>query len=125
MQSCPGTLFQSVSVTTRILTRHLSVFPSKMTAFGYKEHGDAMHKSQPMGTPLPPYFCSISRSRRPHGHAPRHGRRRYVPLPLPYPHAADPRPPALFLASPASAHVTGAHIPLDGGALVSRMRASL
>lgn len=26
---------------------------------------------------------------------------------------------ALFLSSPASAHITGAHIPIDGGATVS------
>ena len=32
---------------------------------------------------------------------------------------------ALFLASPASSHITGAHIPLDGGAWVSRVKAAL
>ncbi|KIP10796.1 hypothetical protein PHLGIDRAFT_18207 [Phlebiopsis gigantea 11061_1 CR5-6] len=68
------------------------VFPSKMTAFGYKSQGEAMDRAQPMG---------------------RTGRPR------------DMAGIALFLASPASAHITGVHIPLDGGALVSRIKSSL
>ncbi|GJE93463.1 NAD(P)-dependent dehydrogenase [Phanerochaete sordida] len=68
------------------------IFPSKMTAFGYKTHGDGMAAGQPMGrTGVPKEMAGI----------------------------------ALFLASSASSHVTGAHIPLDGGALVSRVKAAL
>ncbi|EKM57118.1 uncharacterized protein PHACADRAFT_254693 [Phanerochaete carnosa HHB-10118-sp] len=68
------------------------VFPSKMTAFGYKTHGDEMDKVQPMGrTGMPKEMAGV----------------------------------ALFLASPASSHVTGAHIPLDGGVWVSRTKAAL
>lgn len=69
------------------------IFPSKMTAFGYKSHGErVMAAGQPMGrTGVPRDMAGV----------------------------------ALFLASPASAHITGAHIPLDGGAWVSRIRAAL
>lgn len=68
------------------------IFPSKMTAFGYKTHGDNMAKGQPMGrTGVPKEMAGV----------------------------------ALFLASPASSHITGAHIPLDGGAWVSRVKAAL
>ncbi|KAI0701851.1 rhamnolipids biosynthesis 3-oxoacyl-reductase [Cytidiella melzeri] len=69
------------------------VFPSKMTAFGYKTSGEkGMGAGMPMGRAgLPSDMAGI----------------------------------ALFLGSPASAHVTGAHIPIDGGATVSRAKASL
>ncbi|KZS98804.1 rhamnolipids biosynthesis 3-oxoacyl-reductase [Sistotremastrum niveocremeum HHB9708] len=63
------------------------VFPSKMTAFGFKTHGEKMAVGQPMG---------------------RVGS------------ARDMAGLALFLVSPASAHITGSHIPIDGGATVSQ-----
>ncbi|KAG2131273.1 NAD(P)-binding protein [Suillus bovinus] len=63
------------------------IFPTKMTAFGFKNVGEEKLTSrQPMG---------------------RVGR------------PSDLAGLALFLASPASAHVTGAHILLDGGATLS------
>jgi len=69
------------------------IFPSKMTAFGYKQQGkDGMAAGQPMG---------------------RTGE------------ARDMAGLALFLASPASAHITGVQIPIDGGVLVSRTKAAL
>ncbi|OCH94653.1 rhamnolipids biosynthesis 3-oxoacyl-reductase [Obba rivulosa] len=69
-----------------------SVFPSRMTAFGFKTHGDSMGKANPTGrTGLPKDMAGI----------------------------------ALFLASPASAYISGAHIPLDGGVLVCRAKAVL
>ncbi|KAG1838958.1 rhamnolipids biosynthesis 3-oxoacyl-reductase [Suillus tomentosus] len=64
------------------------IFPTKMTAFGFKNAGEKKILSQqPMG---------------------RVGR------------PSDLAGLALFLTSPASAHVTGAHILLDGGATLSR-----
>ncbi|KAJ3522684.1 hypothetical protein NM688_g8840 [Phlebia brevispora] len=68
------------------------IFPSKMTAFGYKQQGSSIASGQPMGRAGTP---------------------------------RDMAGVALFLASAASAHITGAHIPLDGGAWVSRMKAAL
>ncbi|KAG1819768.1 uncharacterized protein BJ212DRAFT_1065428 [Suillus subaureus] len=63
------------------------IFPTKMTAFGFKNAGEEKIASrQPMG---------------------RVGR------------PSDLAGLALFLASPASAHVTGAHILLDGGSTLS------
>ncbi|KAJ7348841.1 rhamnolipids biosynthesis 3-oxoacyl-reductase [Mycena albidolilacea] len=59
------------------------VYPSKMTAFGFKTSGDKMVASQPMGRVGAP---------------------------------SDMAGLALFLASPAAAHITGAHIITDGGA---------
>ncbi|KAJ7700758.1 hypothetical protein B0H17DRAFT_211007 [Mycena rosella] len=59
------------------------VFPSKMTAFGFRKSGDKMVQGQPMGRLGSP---------------------------------ADMAGLALFLASPASAHITGQHIITDGGA---------
>ncbi|KAK7035973.1 hypothetical protein R3P38DRAFT_2909969 [Favolaschia claudopus] len=59
------------------------VFPSKMTAFGFKTSGDKMVAQQPMGRVGAP---------------------------------GDMAGLALFLASPAAAHITGAHIITDGGA---------
>ncbi|KAF7790652.1 hypothetical protein EIP86_001608 [Pleurotus ostreatoroseus] len=69
------------------------IFPSKMTAYGYKSQGSkGIAAGQPMGrTGMPRDMAGV----------------------------------ALFLASPASAHVTGAQIPLDGGAWVSRTKAAL
>lgn len=62
------------------------VYPSKMTAFGFKKHGDAMAAGQPTGrVGIPQDIAGL----------------------------------ALFLVSPASAHVTGAHIPTDGGATLA------
>ncbi|KAI0083787.1 rhamnolipids biosynthesis 3-oxoacyl-reductase [Irpex rosettiformis] len=69
------------------------IFPSKMTAFGYKTHGE---KGMSSGTPM--------------------GRAG---------HPRDIAGIALFLGSSASAHITGAHIPIDGGALVGRVKAAL
>ncbi|KAJ6553199.1 hypothetical protein B0H19DRAFT_1155923 [Mycena capillaripes] len=63
------------------------VFPSKMTAFGFKTSGDKMVAGQPMGRVGSP---------------------------------ADMAGLALFLASPASAHITGQHIITDGGARLVR-----
>lgn len=63
------------------------VFPSKMTAYAFKNKSDTLASVQPTGRAGTP---------------------------------RDMAGLALFLASPASAHVTGAHITIDGGALVSR-----
>ncbi|KAI0791573.1 putative NADPH-dependent beta-ketoacyl reductase [Irpex lacteus] len=80
-------------LASTLAPRYITIFPSKMTAFGYKTHGEqGMSAGMPMG---------------------RAG------------HPSDMAGIALFLASPASAHITGAHIPIDGGALVSRARAAL
>ncbi|KAJ7237704.1 hypothetical protein B0H12DRAFT_102533 [Mycena haematopus] len=59
------------------------VYPSKMTAFGFKTSGEKMVAKQPMGRVGAP---------------------------------ADMAGLALFLASPAAAHITGTHIITDGGA---------
>ncbi|KAJ7221493.1 hypothetical protein GGX14DRAFT_429856, partial [Mycena pura] len=64
-----------------------SVYPSKMTAFGFRTSGDKMVKGQPMGRVGEP---------------------------------SDMAGLALFLASPASAHITGQHIITDGGARLAR-----
>ncbi|KAJ7107239.1 hypothetical protein C8R43DRAFT_1045158 [Mycena crocata] len=63
------------------------VFPSKMTAYGFKTSGDKMVSGQPMGRVGTP---------------------------------GDMAGLALFLASPASAHITGQHIIIDGGARLVR-----
>jgi len=69
------------------------IFPSKMTAFGYKLQGsDGMGSGMPMGRAGEP---------------------------------KDMAGMALFLASPASAHISGVHIPLDGGAGVCRVKSAL
>ncbi|KII89437.1 hypothetical protein PLICRDRAFT_175614 [Plicaturopsis crispa FD-325 SS-3] len=62
------------------------VFPSRMTAYGFKTAGDKMAAGQPTGR---------------------------VGIPQ------DLAGTALFLTSPASAHVTGAHIALDGGQVLA------
>jgi len=63
------------------------IFPTKMTAFGFKSVGEEKISSlQPTGR---------------------------------FGHPSDLAGIALFLCSPASAHVTGAHILLDGGAVLS------
>ncbi|GJJ11806.1 hypothetical protein Clacol_006044 [Clathrus columnatus] len=72
------------------------VFPSKMTAWGLKEKSEKMIKGQPMGR--------LGNARDMAG----------VGLRF----EARPITSALFLASPASAHITGAHILLDGGAFI-------
>ncbi|KDQ18278.1 hypothetical protein BOTBODRAFT_29630 [Botryobasidium botryosum FD-172 SS1] len=65
------------------------IFPSKMTAFGFKrsDDGKALADAHPMGR---------------------------------YGGPADIGGVALMLASRAGAHVSGAHIPLDGGSLIAR-----
>ncbi|OJA19214.1 hypothetical protein AZE42_06772 [Rhizopogon vesiculosus] len=64
------------------------IFPTKMTAFGFKNTGEAkIVATQPTGRVGQP---------------------------------SDLAGLALFLTSPASAHVTGAHILLDGGATLSK-----
>jgi len=68
------------------------VFPSKMTAYGFKKQGDKMAAGQPMGRVGAP---------------------------------SDMGGVALFLASPASSHITGAHIVLDGGQLITAARARI
>ena len=83
------------------------LFPTRMTAFGFKKHGDTMTAEQPTGAfrfvnfiPLHTVMtCYLSQSQ-PVGRA---GISR------------DLAGIALFLSSSASAHVTGAHILLDGG----------
>ncbi|KAJ7611777.1 hypothetical protein FB45DRAFT_875321 [Roridomyces roridus] len=62
-------------------------FPSKMTAFGFKNFEDQLVGSQPMG--------KVGTT-------------------------ADMAGLALFLAAPASAHITGAHIVIDGGARITK-----
>ncbi|KAJ6567130.1 rhamnolipids biosynthesis 3-oxoacyl-reductase [Mycena capillaripes] len=62
-------------------------YPSKMTAFGFKNSGNKIVAGQPMGRVGSP---------------------------------ADMAGLALFLASPASAHITGQHIITDGGARLVR-----
>ncbi|RDX42167.1 NAD-P-binding protein [Lentinus brumalis] len=69
------------------------VFPSKMTAFGIKQHGE---EGLAVGHP----FGRIG-------------------------HPRDMAGVALFLASPASAYVSGTHIILDGAATHSRTKAAL
>ncbi|KAJ7765729.1 hypothetical protein B0H16DRAFT_1524164 [Mycena metata] len=63
------------------------VYPSKMTAYGFRTSGDKMVAGQPMGRVGSP---------------------------------GDMAGLALFLASPASAHITGQHIITDGGARLFR-----
>ncbi|KAL4251044.1 NAD(P)-binding domain superfamily protein [Abortiporus biennis] len=86
----------SVTLAPKFITVNCilpGVFPSKMTAFGYKTQGkDGMANGQPMG---------------------RTGDTR------------DMAGLALFLASPASAHITGVNIPIDGGVTLSRTKAAL
>jgi len=67
-------------------------FPSKMTAFGFKQHGDQLNSTNPMG---------------------RVG------------HPKDMAGIVLFLASPASAYITGTHTLIDGGVAVCRAKAAL
>ncbi|KAF8268336.1 rhamnolipids biosynthesis 3-oxoacyl-reductase [Lactarius quietus] len=62
------------------------VFPSKMTAFGFKRGADKMAEGHPWGRVGEP---------------------------------SDMAGVALFLASPAAAYVTGAHLLVDGGAFIS------
>ncbi|KAJ7290167.1 hypothetical protein C8J57DRAFT_337488 [Mycena rebaudengoi] len=68
------------------------VYPSKMTAFGFKKSGDKMVAGQPMGRVGSP---------------------------------GDMAGLALFLASPAAAHITAAHIITDGGARLTSARSRL
>ncbi|KAF4578313.1 hypothetical protein EYR40_001525 [Pleurotus pulmonarius] len=80
-----------------LVRRHINVnailpglFPSKMTAFGFKTVGsDNFASAQPTGR---------------------------------YGHTEDMAGTALFLVSPASAHVTGNHIILDGGSRLLAQR---
>ncbi|KAG8217089.1 NAD(P)-binding protein [Butyriboletus roseoflavus] len=79
------------------------IFPTKMTAFAFKGAGEETIASlQPTGMVLAKpclqrIICSLGR----------------------FGHPSDLAGIALFLCSPASAHVTGAHILLDGGATLS------
>ncbi|KAJ7819801.1 putative NADPH-dependent beta-ketoacyl reductase [Mycena olivaceomarginata] len=82
----PGYLSQRCA-PCMITDVHSEVYPSKMTAFGFKTSGDKMVASQPMGRVGAP---------------------------------SDMAGLALFLASPAAAHITGAHIITDGGARLFR-----
>lgn len=90
------------------------VFPSKMTAFGIKQAGEQMAKSQPTGTSLPSH---ISYSLSPFAYSLL--KQNHMNYTGRYGRPEDMAGIALFLVSPASAHVTGAHIVLDGGALVA------
>ncbi|KAF7353868.1 hypothetical protein MVEN_01072500 [Mycena venus] len=77
------------------------VFPSKMTAFGFKTSGDKMVAKQPMGTLIFSLYLNSATDDEQQGR---------VGAP------SDMAGLALFLASPASAHITGQHIITDGGA---------
>jgi len=82
------TQLMAVTLSKRFITVNAilpGVFPSKMTAFGFKKANDALTSNQPMGRVGSP---------------------------------RDMAGLALFLASPASRHITGALIPIDGGALI-------
>ncbi|KZT64106.1 putative NADPH-dependent beta-ketoacyl reductase [Daedalea quercina L-15889] len=78
------------TLTSRFVTVNAilpGIFPSKMTAFGFKQHGeDNISKENPFGRPGEP---------------------------------RDVAGVTLFLASPAAAYVTGAHIVVDGGDIIS------
>ncbi len=80
-------------MVSRRLVAYLTLrrlFPSKMTAFGFKTVGsDNFASAQPTGR---------------------------------YGHTEDMAGTALFLVSPASAHVTGNHIILDGGSRLLAQR---
>ncbi|KAF7334989.1 hypothetical protein MVEN_02249100 [Mycena venus] len=76
------------------------VFPSKMSAFGLKTSGDKIVSRQPMGASALSFYLNATTDRK-------QGR---VGGP------GDMAGLALFLASPASAHITGQHIITDGGA---------
>jgi len=66
-------------------------FPTRMTAFGLKQHGDTVTAQHPTGrTGIPRDLAGV----------------------------------ALFLSSAASAHVTGAHVILDGGWTLNTQQAS-
>jgi NAD(P)-dependent dehydrogenase (short-subunit alcohol dehydrogenase family) len=83
-------------LAVKLVRRHVmvnailpGVFPSKMTAWGLKKHGNQMSAEQPTGRlGIPQDMAGL----------------------------------ALFLVSPASAHVTGTHIILDGGATIAGQR---
>jgi len=83
----------AVSLGKRYITVNAilpGVFPSKMTAFGFKQTGEArMAEGHPMGRVGGP---------------------------------TDMAGTTLFLCSPAAAHVTGAHILLDGGSTLASGR---
>ncbi|EPT01965.1 NAD-binding protein [Fomitopsis schrenkii] len=84
----------TTQLASTLTSRHITVnailpgiFPSKMTAFGFKQHGvDTISKENPWGRTGEP---------------------------------RDMAGVALFLASPASAFVTGTHIVVDGGSVIS------
>ena len=82
--------------------RDSRLFPTRMTAYGFKTQGDRISGGQPTGGLLlllhhlfisANFICSAGRAGLPQ----------------------DLAGIALFLSSSASAHVTGAHIILDGG----------
>jgi len=82
------TRLMAVTLSKKFITVNAilpGVFPSKMTAFGFKNSAEAIRANQPMGR------------------------------------VGSPRDLAgltLFLASPASRHLNGVLIPIDGGALI-------
>ena len=85
---------------------HDSLFPSKMTAFGFKTAGaDAFNAIQPTGNIIRLSFPAIS-----HRMPGRYG----------MPH--DVAGLSIFLASRAGAHVTGTHTLLDGGSRYNAQR---
>ncbi|KAJ8508182.1 hypothetical protein ONZ45_g9537 [Pleurotus djamor] len=86
------------------------LFPSKMTAFGFKTVGDeAFAANQPTGQ-LHPLSSLVPSS--------------HNSLPGRYGHTEDMAGVALFLVSPAASHVTGNHVILDGGARLFSQRAT-
>src|ERR1700736_1708352 len=81
------------------------LFPTRMTAFGLKERGDVLTAQHPTGL-----FLVINFYLRPFAnHSLFNSLLGRTGIPR------DLAGITLFLSSPASAHVTGAHIVLDGG----------
>jgi NAD(P)-dependent dehydrogenase (short-subunit alcohol dehydrogenase family) len=99
------------------------LFPSKMTAFGIKQAGEeTFNAEQPTGVFLSPFFnfrtlLNLS-----------HDMLFIAPLYVPqltflsgrFGMPSDIAGLALFLSSPASAHITGTHTLLDGGSRFRR-----
>ena len=112
-----------------------SVFPSKMTAFGLKQHGEeGLADGHPFGTcgrRCYYLFSSLISCDRAYRAPKGYGWRRCVPSLFTFCYSGSSDRDvlfgraALFLASPASAYVSGTHIILDGAATHSRVKAAL
>jgi NAD(P)-dependent dehydrogenase (short-subunit alcohol dehydrogenase family) len=92
----------------RLIALYPRLFPSKMTAFGIKTSKDVFLEGQPTGSSIP---VPLNRSHLQTSDLLFIGR---------YGTTEDMAGMALFLASPASAHVTGTHTLLDGGSRYGR-----